>query len=425
MVDPNFTVYIRLPIPRGDFVDPPPIDWDSSKDDTLWSIVSGAAKTEIDSLRFAVTVPFLLQQAAYLTERHASQVRAQVRKATAAAKGSAAPSPVPMSEHPTQHARAISALSLRRDSRIDGSGVGTPVPSALRPNVSRNPSANTAVHVSVNAGNGTGGSISSPRTKPPPPPSLQQLQLPQQKQRHRLASLPVESPQSPGPASPSPDDSSSFDSSEDSESPPAQSRIIRRPPRFQPAHRNEGGPRDFGDDDDDDETDAEPAFAAQPTTGTSNSSVQDLASTIRGDPATSRRPDKGKGKGKEKEKEKEKAMQQQPETSDSSATSSPALPSRGGPGGGSQRRAQGQAPLSPRRTMELAAGMKSPSRREGSDGTPSMGSSFSDLDDASITQSALEEAIASKMQDGAMGSRFSITQAFRSRYTTKGGGNQR
>ncbi|EQB59247.1 hypothetical protein CGLO_00402 [Colletotrichum gloeosporioides Cg-14] len=50
-----------------------------------------------------------------------------------------------------------------------------------------------------------------------------------------------------------------------------------------------------------------------------------------------------------------------------------------------------------------------------------MGSSFSDLDDASVTQSALEEALASKMQDGAIGSRFSISQAFRSRYMPKPG----
>jgi hypothetical protein len=39
--------------------------------------------------------------------------------------------------------------------------------------------------------------------------------------------------------------------------------------------------------------------------------------------------------------------------------------------------------------------------------------------DASVTQSALEEALASKMQDPAIGSRFSISQAFRSRYVPK------
>jgi len=55
--------------------------------------------------------------------------------------------------------------------------------------------------------------------------------------------------------------------------------------------------------------------------------------------------------------------------------------------------------------------------KEGSDGTPSMGSSFSDLDDASVTQSALEEALANEMTQGGIGSRMStISQALKSRY---------
>jgi hypothetical protein len=46
-----------------------------------------------------------------------------------------------------------------------------------------------------------------------------------------------------------------------------------------------------------------------------------------------------------------------------------------------------------------------------------MGSSFSDLDDASVTQSALEEALANEMQHGGVASRMStISQALRSRY---------
>ena len=71
------------------------------------------------------------------------------------------------------------------------------------------------------------------------------------------------------------------------------------------------------------------------------------------------------------------------------------------------------------------------SGKSASDGTPSMGSSFSDLDgksavlsvygadelDTSITQSALEEALMSNMQHGGMASRVSnISQALKSRY---------
>ncbi len=81
-------------------------------------------------------------------------------------------------------------------------------------------------------------------------------------------------------------------------------------------------------------------------------------------------------------------------------------------------------PFSPRQQAVLEAAGLSPRRRpgrEGSDGTPSMGSSFSDLDDASVTQSALEEALLSNMGNNggnaSMASRVSgISQALRSRY---------
>lgn len=52
--------------------------------------------------------------------------------------------------------------------------------------------------------------------------------------------------------------------------------------------------------------------------------------------------------------------------------------------------------------------------KEGSDGTPSMGSSFSDLDDASVTQSAMEEALASNINRGVASRMSTISQAFRS-----------
>ena len=84
-------------------------------------------------------------------------------------------------------------------------------------------------------------------------------------------------------------------------------------------------------------------------------------------------------------------------------------------------------PLSPRQEAQLAAAGLSPRRRsakDGSDGTPSMGSSFSDLEDASVTRSALEEALASNMNNGnGMASRVSnISLAFKSRYFDAQGG---
>ncbi|KAM9883262.1 hypothetical protein VDGL01_02535 [Verticillium dahliae] len=365
MAEPTFTVYIRLPISRGEFVDPPPIHWDAVKDDELWSIISGAAQTEIDckcrAARFDVTVAFLLQQVAYLTDRHAAQLRAQVRKATAAAAVKTDPSA-------SGHARTASALSIRRDSPLPHSGgPGTPVTtSLLRPNISRNASNSTAVQ--------------SPRLASA------------QAQRRRLSSLPIESTTTAAAAAPvarrgakqsgssadddeDDDDDDASESDSDSDSLPAQSRIIRRPPHYKPSsHRDGAG--DFGgaaaDNDDDTDTDAEPAFGQQQQH--QQPSSQDLGSTLRGDPGARRR-----AKGKHTSTATHRS-----ETSDSSATSSPAFAA--GPaavqGGGDRSRTQQGAghagPLSPRRTAELSG--KSPSRREGSDGTPSMGSSFSDLD---------------------------------------------
>lgn len=47
----HFTVFIRCPFPRGDFVDPSPVNWDSGKDQTLWDILSRTSKgREIDCL---------------------------------------------------------------------------------------------------------------------------------------------------------------------------------------------------------------------------------------------------------------------------------------------------------------------------------------------------------------------------------------
>ncbi|KAI0130222.1 hypothetical protein BJ170DRAFT_619232 [Xylariales sp. AK1849] len=406
--EPTYTVFIRLPFPRGDFVDPPPVNWDSSKDEALWNIVSEVAKTEIDwneiATRFQVTVDFLLQQVAFLTERHTSQVRAQIRKAAAAAKGSPAPSPIPgadggHSAEPMQRAgsasgrpRAPSSLSVRKDSplpRNDGSIPGTPMRSTPRPQGARNTSS-------------TAGSLFTPRNLGG---SSRGNMRPVDSQRRRLSSLPMTTTAdeadpdlpSPGPADTSSAASSSSDSS------PAQSRIIRRPPRFQ----GHDGASSFADDDEDDE----PAFLPyKPHNDSSTGGGQhDLSATLRGNPRDLPR-----------KLPKQHGKIHLSQTSDSSTSS--AAPATRGPSGDKTRPS---GPLSPRRTMELAG--RSPSGKgkgysRDSDGTPSMGSSFSDLDDASVTQSALEEALASKMQDGGtIGSRMStISNVFKSRYLPKG-----
>ncbi|KAI0838329.1 hypothetical protein F5Y06DRAFT_296870 [Hypoxylon sp. FL0890] len=400
--EPTYTVFVRLPFPRGNFVDPPPPNWDSTKDEALWSIVSRLSKTEIDwndiANEFGVTADFLFQQIAWLTERHTSQIRAQMRKAAAAAKGSSAPSPQPGPEGPfaaepmrrtgsgDRPTRAPSALSVRKDSplpRNEGSVPGTPMRSTPRPTATRTSSSNTAVYTTRNLG-GSGKAPIKSRTD--------------ETQRRRLSSLPiatsVEDEQEPDQRSPSPGPAESSDSeASSSDSSPAQSRIIRRPPRFQ-------GNNDAASSADED---AEPAFLPyNPQSAGGSSGQYDLSATVRGNLP------------RDYAKRHSSGRIHRSQTSDSS-TSTSSTPHRA-----TSDQARGGGPLSPRRTMELAGrspGGKGKGYSRDSDGTPSMGSSFSDLDDASVTQSALEEALASKMQDGTIGSlRGTISAAFRSRY---------
>lgn len=318
--------------------------------------------------RFDVPVNFLLQQVAYLTERHASQVRAQVRKATAAARGSAAPSPVPGPEHP----RAASALSVRREEPMPRHDNGSAAPASLagpgRPAASRNTSANTGTHRDASGSSG----------RLPMSGRATDMGGPR-----RLSSLPIASPApkppepTPGgdqgrPTSPGPAESTSSD---DDGSSPAQSRIIRRPPRFQQQEASQSY-HDYGDDDDnDDDEESEPAF--QPyRAAPEHASAQDLVSTLKGDArSAAERVQRGSGKDA------------QSHTSDSSASSAAILhrPSK------AREQAIAGSLSSPRRAAELAgrspAGKRRVLSREGSEGTPSMGSSFSDLD--GMTQASL------------------------------------
>ncbi|KAI8957551.1 hypothetical protein F5Y11DRAFT_339222 [Daldinia sp. FL1419] len=417
--EPTYTVFVRLPFPRGDFVDPPPTNWDSSKDEILWSIVSRPYKTDIDwndiANQFGVTVDFLLQQITWLSNHHTSQIQTQLRRAATAAKGSA-PSPQPrpdglFSAEPMRRAasgersaRAPSALSIRKDSplpRNDGSVPGTPMRSTPRPTVTRTSSSNTAVYTTRNLNNSGKAPVKSNV----------------ESQRRRLSSLPIATsvdddeenndtdPQNAEPLSPGPAESS--DSASSSSSSPAQSRIIRRPPRFQ---GGDAAPSSFADDEDEDEDDGDPAFLYQPQADDSGGQ-HDLSATLRGNNNPSR------------DFVKRHARVHRSQTSDSSTNSTAMSGSRTGMGAG--------GPLSPRRNMGVGLQGRSPGAKgkgkeysKNSDsGTPSIGSSFSDLDDASVTQSALEEAFASQIQHGTMSNLRGTIGAIRSRYLP-GGSNQ-
>ncbi|KAN0106082.1 hypothetical protein V8E51_008958 [Hyaloscypha variabilis] len=408
--EPSYTVFIRLPFPRGDFIDPPAVEWDAAKDKALWKLLSKSPKnTDIDwselATKFEVSLPFLLQQAAWLYERQLLQVRAQMRK-VGTTKGSAAPSPVPGSTSESAGGEAMrrtgsggggpriaSALSSRKDSPIprnDPSVPGTPGRPAAPP-FSRTSSANTTIT-----------SRNFAPTSPRPTHATINRRSLSPKPKSRPNSLAIEPPtRSPRPAPLSSPEDSSSSSSSDSE-PPMQSRLLRRPPRFSANKLGQSG-----DADEEDENPAFMPFAAPSETPTHH----DPSATLRGDPRNigGRRP--------AHKKSMDAALQSA--TSDSSTSSTTPAPRRPEPLQGTQRQRL-TGPLSPRRTAELAGrspGLKGKGRQD-SDGTPSMGSSFSDLDDASVTQSALEEALASNMQaGGGMASRMSsISQALRSKY---------
>lgn len=301
-----------------------------------------------------------------------------MRRAAVAAKVSPAPSPLPVEAVPVAepmrrtgsgggasgvysgNVRAPSSLSIRKvDSpvnRPDSTRPDTPVRTGSRPTPIRTPPSNTAGSTSGTPRN-LGSSVVARQVQRTGAGDLQ---------RRRLSSLPITTtaadlesvPLSPEPAETSqPGSPSPSASSSSSNSSPAQSRIIRRPPRF----RGNDQTTSFIDDDDDEED--ELAFRMyQPQTAGSSSAGQthDMSATLRGD--QKRLP---------KHSARDNHRLHRSHHSDSSSSSAAAF--RAGPGG----------PLSPRRTMELtgqSSGVKGKGLSRDSDGTPSMGSSFSDLD---------------------------------------------
>ncbi|KAF7894257.1 hypothetical protein EAF00_007771 [Botryotinia globosa] len=383
--DPTYTVFVKLPFPRGDFVDPPAVEWDAGKDKALWKIFLKAPKnSDVDwtalATKFEVTIPFLIQQVAWLYERQFSQVREQMRKATLS-KGSLAPSPVPDSTSEQAGGeemkrtgsggggpRIQSSLSNRKStpfSKNDGSVPNTPN-RAMAPPFSRTSSRETAVQSRT---------FVAPNSRPTQATTNRRSLSP--KQRSRPPSLAIDHPPR---NSPQPAQLSSPEDSSDDDPYPFQSTLLNK--RFPSIKKTNKDPS----------SDDELAFLPTP---------QDLSATLLIESRNSSRRMPAHPK---------KLLPVESQTSDSSTSSSAPVVNKRHYGiiGGGRRQLTG--PLSPRRTTELQS-----ERSDG--GTPSMGSSFSDLDDASVTQSALEEALASNMQAGGMASRMStISQALRSRY---------
>jgi hypothetical protein len=215
--------------------------------------------------------------------------------------------------------------------------------------------------------------------------------------------------------------------SEDSNSDDDGPRRAPRFKRFGKFSTLRSGLRD-DDDDDDDDTPAFLPLVRESGHLHRDRPTQELSATLRLDAeraATQRRrgPDQRSG-------------HRVPVASESSTSSMSSAGPIGQPPGETRRTGHRVPITGPQRALEPRQNSRrsNTSGREASDGTPSMGSSFSDLDgtspnpedngfllinssDASVTQSALEEALLSNMQHGGMASRMStISQALRSRY---------
>ena len=196
----------------------------------------------------------------------------------------------------------------------------SPIPKELYPGIA----GRAAMHSPLS-------SVAIPRQQSPNIRTPSQMDM-QQTQRASVQSSPPSSPSS-----------NSGSGSSSSPSPAIPTRFSRRPPQFAP-HRDK---RNLSDDDDED--DDEPAFMPLAN--------NDPSATLRDDPkSATRKTTRGKGDISQ--------------TSDSSTSSMNPVITRETTG---QRRST-PGPLSPKRTAELSG------RKESSDGTPSMGSSFSDLD---------------------------------------------
>lgn len=401
----SYTLIVRLPFPRGDFVDPPPVSWDAAKDRKLWKLISrtgakapaaseasstsaseagntsaGEVDWETKAAEFGVDTTFLLQQAAWLYERHLQQVKRQVGRLRA---GSTTASPIPGQTSLIARRTALNMPSSRAPSSLSIRSRDSPLPKVdtSLPNTASRPSALSRTPSTA--------TVTQSRHFPP---TLQQAPASPHQRSVRPASIRSNPPtastirdtrqdDSPGPPSSSESDSS--DSSADIARMSRSHAAFRRPPRFGPKKPAVLAPPQGSEADEDDDDDSEPTFIAHPP-----HSTQDMGATLRMDP--SRRPHQPERVMPDSSHAASTASppphqqqlsrpsriptptRNQTESSASSLSSATTAPS-------AQRRTA--HPLSPRHRQELAR-LTSPRRATGeiSDGTPSMGSSFSDLD---------------------------------------------
>ncbi|CEL07129.1 Putative Autophagy-related protein Atg29 (Eurofung) [Aspergillus calidoustus] len=421
----KFTVLIRLPFPRGDFVDPPPVEWNAAKDQALWDILSRPSKgndidwkalygtssscpskilTPFSAESFDVTLQFLLQQAAWLYHRQLSQVRAQMLRVGTTHSSTA--SPVPGSIYAStalgQPTRAGQGSGIRAPVRLVSQSKDTP---PLRAPMPRRTSSGTTVQ-----------QIKGPRVPSQPVTPTLETKEPRWESHHDRRPSTSRREQAPAAAtlskSPTLEEEDFISSSSESNSDPEIDASSRRKgfgfKRFGRFSTHRPGLRE-DDNDDDDESPAFLPLSRGLVSASRGASGHDLSATLRME-------QEGIAASQRQVTEPAQGLRKSMTTESSGSSVSSGVPVSHS---NTQLRRQMNHP-SPRRTAELAH--MSPRRsttsgRDISDGTPSMGSSFSDLDDTSVTESMLQDALLNNMQHGGMASRMStISQALRSRY---------
>lgn len=181
----------------------------------------------------------------------------------------------------------------------------------------------------------------------------------------------------------------------------ARSSIFRRPPVAKKPKQSLATLGSEGDEEADDDDDSSGGYL--PFAAASKADASDQAATLRSSPKrqTVTDPvDPSSVSNRPKTSREDSSATATTESSASSASSAKQRRASSDTASGNDQRPPG--PLSPRHRAQLAS-VSPRARKDGSEGTPSMGSSFSDLDDASVTQSALEEALLSNMRQGGNG----------------------
>ncbi|ORY11531.1 hypothetical protein BCR34DRAFT_587871 [Clohesyomyces aquaticus] len=400
MSAPQFSILIRLPFVRGDFVDPSQADWNPAKDRALWKVISKTSKTsDLDWVdlanHFQVPPTFILQQAAWLYERHLEHVRAQMKKVgnanTTNTSGSGSSHAyvggVPMRRAGSGGSAvscAPSALSIRpKDSPPPrGDIVGAPAPS-----LSRTPSTNTITQSKAHFQQPQQAVV---RVTHQP---LSRTGTSGRKQLAQGTSSSAMDAEGNGEGSADNDDvestsTSSSDSDSATEAPGHRSQLFKRPPRFRAQRPRESlihSSRSYEIDETDRGDNGSLPFA-----NIANSTATRIDNGPRGDPQSGvlgnrrlinpnnisppiqtagSRP--GHALSSPPSANREKVFDASSSLT-SSASDAPKASTTSSGLMGLNHRAE-LARISPKKR-----GLKG--RREGSEGTPSMGSSFSDID---------------------------------------------